>query len=224
MSLVEEGVLELDDDGSFGPRRRSPADRRRRDGRAPARAPVGHRRLLRRGCRTRDHRLRAAGACARARRRPRTTSRARWVPDGLRARRAVRVLQRRLRRARADRRAGERRAVPRARRAAGVRAGGDGDTAFLRSDELPGDAALGYLDVDGPRTNVFHLPVRGSGDGGIYSTAADLSAFWRALVRRSDRARGTGGRDGAAAQRRAGRVETLRARVLAARDDRMPCC
>ncbi len=55
------------------------------------------------------------------------------------------------------------------------------DTAFLRSDELPGDAALGYLAADGLRTNVLHLPVRGVGDGGIYSTAADLSAFWEAL-------------------------------------------
>ena len=55
------------------------------------------------------------------------------------------------------------------------------DTAFLRSDELPGRAALGYLSVDAPRTNVFHLPVLGSGDGGIYSTAADFSAFWDAL-------------------------------------------
>ena len=55
------------------------------------------------------------------------------------------------------------------------------DTAFLRSDELPGRAALGYLSSNGLRTNVFHLPVRGNGDGGIYSTAADLSAFWDAL-------------------------------------------
>jgi CubicO group peptidase (beta-lactamase class C family) len=55
------------------------------------------------------------------------------------------------------------------------------DTGFLRSDELPGRAALGYLDADGPRTNVFHLPVLGTGDGGIYSTAADLSMFWDAL-------------------------------------------
>lgn len=55
------------------------------------------------------------------------------------------------------------------------------DTAFLRSDELPGRAASGYLAVDGLRTNVFHLPVLGSGDGGIYSTAADLSAFWDSL-------------------------------------------
>ncbi len=55
------------------------------------------------------------------------------------------------------------------------------DTAFLRSDELPGRAALGYLSVDGLRTNVLHLPVVGSGDGGIYSTAADLSSFWESL-------------------------------------------
>ena len=56
------------------------------------------------------------------------------------------------------------------------------DTAFLRSDELPERAALGYLAKDGPRSNVFHLPVRGSGDGGIYSTAADVSALWTAFL------------------------------------------
>jgi CubicO group peptidase (beta-lactamase class C family) len=57
------------------------------------------------------------------------------------------------------------------------------DTEFLRSDELPGRAALGYLEVNGvARTNVFHLPVRGSGDGGIYTTVADVSSFWRALL------------------------------------------
>ena len=55
------------------------------------------------------------------------------------------------------------------------------DTAFLRSDQLPGGAARGYLSVDGLRTNVFHLPVLGNGDGGIYSTVADLSAFWDSL-------------------------------------------
>ncbi len=55
------------------------------------------------------------------------------------------------------------------------------DTAFLRSDELPGRAALGYLAVDGLRTNVLHLPVLGVGDGGIYMTLADVHAFWEAL-------------------------------------------
>jgi CubicO group peptidase (beta-lactamase class C family) len=56
------------------------------------------------------------------------------------------------------------------------------DTEFLRSDELPARTATGYLPLEGvSRTNVFHLPVRGSGDGGLYSTAADFSAFWPAL-------------------------------------------
>jgi CubicO group peptidase (beta-lactamase class C family) len=56
------------------------------------------------------------------------------------------------------------------------------DTEFLRSDELPGGAAVGYLSAAGrPRTNVFHLPVLGSGDGGIYSTAADITALWQSL-------------------------------------------
>ena len=60
---------------------------------------------------------------------------------------------------------------------------GMSDTAFLRSDDLPGRTALGYLDAEGSaRTNVLHLPVRGSGDGGAYSTAADVSTLWRAFT------------------------------------------
>ena len=55
------------------------------------------------------------------------------------------------------------------------------DTAFVRSDELPGRAARGYLSADGLRTNVLHLPVLGTGDGGLYTTAADFSAFWSAF-------------------------------------------
>lgn len=58
---------------------------------------------------------------------------------------------------------------------------GMNDTAFLRSDELPGTAALGYVFDDGLRTNVLHLPVRGSGDGGIYTTAADMHLLWQAV-------------------------------------------
>ena len=54
-------------------------------------------------------------------------------------------------------------------------------TRFLRSDELPGRAALGHLEEDGGRSNIFHLPVRGTGDGGIYSTAADISCLWTAM-------------------------------------------
>lgn len=55
-------------------------------------------------------------------------------------------------------------------------------TEFLRSDELPADAAVGYLPLDGvDRSNVFHLPVLANGDGGIHTTAADMSTFWRAF-------------------------------------------
>jgi CubicO group peptidase (beta-lactamase class C family) len=54
------------------------------------------------------------------------------------------------------------------------------DTEFLRSDHLPPATALGYLGSG--RTNVFHLPVRGAGDGGVYSTVADLERLWSALL------------------------------------------
>ena len=55
------------------------------------------------------------------------------------------------------------------------------DTGFWRTDELPGDHAIAYLHAAGLRSNALHLPVLGTGDGGISSTAADLAAFWRAL-------------------------------------------
>ena len=55
------------------------------------------------------------------------------------------------------------------------------NTEFLRSDELAGSVARGYLSEQGLRTNVLHLPVRGSGDGGIYTTVADVHLLWRAI-------------------------------------------
>lgn len=55
-------------------------------------------------------------------------------------------------------------------------------TAFLRSDELPAGTAIGYVGPqDAWRTNHLHLPVRGSGDDGVYSTVRDLVALWTAL-------------------------------------------
>ncbi|NNF65499.1 MAG: beta-lactamase family protein [Acidimicrobiia bacterium] len=57
---------------------------------------------------------------------------------------------------------------------AGITAGG-----FFRSDDLPDNTALGYL--GNGRTNVFHLPVIGIGDGGIYLTLNDVSAFWKTM-------------------------------------------
>ena len=56
------------------------------------------------------------------------------------------------------------------------------DTGYLRLDDLPADAALGYLGEAGNRVNTLHLPVLGNGDGGAFTTAADLHAFWQALV------------------------------------------
>ncbi|NTW40056.1 MAG: beta-lactamase family protein [Cellulomonadaceae bacterium] len=57
------------------------------------------------------------------------------------------------------------------------------ETDYLRSDDLPGRAALGYVEIDGAwRTNVFHLPVVGNGDGGAYTTVADMHRFWAALL------------------------------------------
>lgn len=58
---------------------------------------------------------------------------------------------------------------------------GMAQTGFLRSDELPGIAALGYFDTDGLRTNIFHLPILGNGDGGAYSTTEDMHLFWTSL-------------------------------------------
>jgi CubicO group peptidase (beta-lactamase class C family) len=56
------------------------------------------------------------------------------------------------------------------------------ETGFPRSDQLSGSDAIGYLRAgDGWRTNQLHLPVRGSGDGGAYSTLGDLAAFWPVL-------------------------------------------
>ena len=57
-------------------------------------------------------------------------------------------------------------------------------TGYLRLDELPGDAAVGYVyeEPESLRSNVLHLPVRGNGDGGAVTTAPDLSRFWRALA------------------------------------------
>lgn len=57
---------------------------------------------------------------------------------------------------------------------------GMGRSGFFRSDDLPPNTAVGYL--DNGRSNVFRLPVRGGGDGGMYSTVEDIASFWTALL------------------------------------------
>jgi len=49
------------------------------------------------------------------------------------------------------------------------------DTDYTRS--VPERTALGYLHAEGHQGNVLHLPVRGSGDGGAYTTLATSIAF-----------------------------------------------
>ena len=54
-------------------------------------------------------------------------------------------------------------------------------TGVLRTDALPGDTAIGYLHRDGLQVNTLHVPVRGIGDGGLYTTTDDMARFWQAL-------------------------------------------
>lgn len=54
------------------------------------------------------------------------------------------------------------------------------DSGFFRTDDLPANTAVGYL-ADG-RSNVFHLPVIGMGDGGAFLTLDDMAAFWDAFL------------------------------------------
>lgn len=51
---------------------------------------------------------------------------------------------------------------------------------FFRTDDLPANTALGYL-TNG-RSNIFHLPVIGMGDGGAFFTLDDTTAFWNAFL------------------------------------------
>ena len=51
---------------------------------------------------------------------------------------------------------------------------------FYAFNDLPENAANGYLE-DRRRTNIYQLPLRGGGDGGMYTTSDDLRAFWDSL-------------------------------------------
>jgi len=57
-------------------------------------------------------------------------------------------------------------------------------TGFYRMDRLPHNTALGYLE-DGDTgewyANIFHMPVIGGADGGLFTCAADLNKLWRSL-------------------------------------------
>ena len=48
---------------------------------------------------------------------------------------------------------------------------------FYAFNDLPENTANGYLE-DRRTTNIYQLPLRGGGDGGMYTTTSDLRAFW----------------------------------------------
>ena len=87
------------------------------------------------------------------------------------------------------------------------------DTAFLRSDELPGRAALGYLSVGRPADERVPPPgARQRRRRHLLDRCRPQRLLGRSL-RRTDRLAGAGRRDGAPAQRLAGGVQALRPRV-----------
>lgn len=51
---------------------------------------------------------------------------------------------------------------------------------FFAFNDLPETTANGYL-TDRKTTNIYILPLRGGGDGGMYTTSEDLYAFWKSL-------------------------------------------
>jgi hypothetical protein len=52
---------------------------------------------------------------------------------------------------------------------------------FVRSDELPRAAPLWATSSTGVENERLPPPVRGRGDGGIYSTVADIQSLWTAF-------------------------------------------
>ena len=57
------------------------------------------------------------------------------------------------------------------------------NSGFFAFNDLPPNTALGYIDDKGRlKSNIYALPIRGGGDGGMYASAADISRFWRAMA------------------------------------------
>jgi CubicO group peptidase (beta-lactamase class C family) len=55
------------------------------------------------------------------------------------------------------------------------------ESGFFALNELPANTANGYKE-DRRTTNVFNLPIRGGGDGGMFTTAQDLHIFWQSFL------------------------------------------
>lgn len=53
---------------------------------------------------------------------------------------------------------------------------------FFWLNKLPENTAFGYLnDAAGWRTNIYNLPIVGGSDGGMFTTARDISILWKAF-------------------------------------------
>lgn len=52
---------------------------------------------------------------------------------------------------------------------------------FYAFNDLPENTANGYYE-DRRKTNIYQLPIRGGGDGGMYTTTDDLMSFWDNLL------------------------------------------
>ncbi len=51
---------------------------------------------------------------------------------------------------------------------------------FFALNDLPENTASGYL-ADGHTSNIYNLPLRGGGDGGLFTCTHDLRSFWERL-------------------------------------------
>lgn len=55
------------------------------------------------------------------------------------------------------------------------------NSGFFAFNDLPENTANGYLG-DSQTTNIYNVPIRGGGDGGMYTTTGDLRSFWDSLL------------------------------------------
>lgn len=55
---------------------------------------------------------------------------------------------------------------------------------FFAFNELPGNTAWGYIETEkGWKTNIYNIPIRGGGDGGMYTNNPDIRSFWTSLLK-----------------------------------------
>ncbi|MCD4670278.1 MAG: beta-lactamase family protein [Actinomycetia bacterium] len=57
-------------------------------------------------------------------------------------------------------------------------------TGFYAFNALPKNVASGYISTEEKlMTNIYQLPIRGAGDGGMYTNSSDMQVFWTKLFR-----------------------------------------